>query len=176
MAMIQFGTQKQLAVNQGGNKMKKLLAITVAVAVVSMAGSAMAAGDTNTLTVSASVTGTCKFNAPKTSALTFPALDPSVNAPVTGTTTTTYWCTKGVTTDAITADNGANFTAGKRQMKDPVSTELIPYTLTLTKDGVANGGPTVPRTLTIDGGILFADFSAKSSGTYTDTVVLNILP
>jgi len=81
-----------------------------------------------------------------------------------------------VTTDAVTAGNGLNFAAGKRGMKDPVTNEVIPYTLNLSGDGLTNGGPTVPRTLTIDGGVLFADFSAKSSGTYVDTVVLNITP
>jgi spore coat protein U-like protein len=156
--------------------MKKLLAITAAAAIIAMAGAAMAAGS-NTLTVTASVTGTCKF-VTGTSSLTFPALDPSVNAPVAGTTTTNFWCTKGVTNLATVAaaDNGSNWSGTKRQMKDSVSGDLIPYTLTLTKDGLTNGGPTVPRTLTIDGGVLYADFSAKSAGTYTDSVSLTINP
>jgi Spore Coat Protein U domain len=154
--------------------MKKLLAITAAVAVVTMAGSAFAA-NSNTLTVSASVTGTCKFSSP-TSTLNFGALDPSVATDVNGSTTTNFWCTKGVSTDVITASNGGNFAGGKRQMKDTVSTDVIPYTLTLTKDGNANAGPATPRTLTVAGQVLATDYTAKSSGNYSDTVVLDITP
>jgi spore coat protein U-like protein len=154
--------------------MKKLLAITAAAAVMAMAGSVMAA-DSNTLTVSASVTGTCKFSSP-TSTLNFGALDPSVGTNVNGSTTTNFWCTKGVSTDAIVAGNGLNFAVGKRQMKDAVSTDVIPYTLTLTKDGNANVGPATPRTLTVAGNVLGTDYTAKTAGSYSDTVVLNITP
>lgn len=153
--------------------MKRIQIVLVA-AILAMAGSALAA-DSNTLTVSASVTGTCKFSS-ATSTLGFGALDPSLGTNVTGSTTTNFWCTKGVATDAITAGNGLNFASGKRQMKDSVSSDVIPYTLTLTKDGNANTGPASPRTLTIDGGVLGTDYTSKSAGSYSDTVVLNILP
>ena len=154
--------------------MKKLLAITAAVAIVAMAGTAMAA-DSNTLTVQASVTGTCKFVS-GTSTLNFGALDPSVGTDVNGSTTTQFWCTKGVSTDNITAGQGANWSGTKRQMLDTVSGDLIPYTLTLTPDGSANAGPASPRTLTVDGAVLGTDYTAKSAGSYSDTVVLNITP
>ncbi|MFZ3208873.1 MAG: spore coat protein U domain-containing protein, partial [Geobacteraceae bacterium] len=117
--------------------MKKLITITAA-AIVAMAGAAMAA-DSNTLTVQASVTGTCKFVTP-TSTLNFGALDPSVGTDVNGSTTTQFWCTKGVTTDAITAANGSNWSGTKRQMKDTTGADLIPYSLSLTPDGSANAG------------------------------------
>jgi uncharacterized membrane protein len=58
------------------HRMKKILVIITAVAITAMAGAAMAA-DSNTLTVTASVTGTCKF-VTGTSNLNFGALDPSV--------------------------------------------------------------------------------------------------
>lgn len=155
--------------------MKKVLAISAAAALMAMAGTAMAA-DTNTLTVQASVTGTCKFSS-ATSTLNFLSLDPSVGANATASTTTQFWCTKGVT-EAISAGNGSNYSGSKRQMKDTAvgGTDLIPYTLTLTKDGNANAGPNSPRTLTIDGGILGSDYTGKTASTYSDTVALTITP
>ena len=154
--------------------MKKITAITLTAAIVALAGAAMAA-DSNTLTVQASVTGTCKFSS-GTSTLNFGALDPSVGTNVNGSTTTNFWCTKGVTTDAIAANNGANWSGTKRQMKDTVSADLIPYTLTLTPDGSANTGPAAPRTLTIGGTVLGTDYTGKTAGSYSDTVTLNITP
>jgi hypothetical protein len=154
--------------------MKKVVAITLTAAIVAMAGAAMAAG-TNTLTVNANVLGTCKFVS-GTSTLAFGALDPSIGTDVNGSTTTQFWCTKGVTTDAITAGDGSNFAGGKRQMKDTAGADLIPYTLTLTPDGVANTGPGFPRTLAIAGTVLGTDYTGKTAGNYSDTVVLNILP
>lgn len=152
--------------------MKKLLAITAA-AIVAMAGTAMAA-DTNTLTVQASVTGTCKFST-ATSTLNFGALDPSVGTDETAQTTTQFWCTKGVT-ETIAASNGSNWSGTKRQMKDTAGADVIPYTLTLTKDGIANAGPGTPRTLTIDGDILGTDYTGKTASTYSDSVALTITP
>jgi hypothetical protein len=156
--------------------MKKLIAITAAAAIVAMAGSAMAA-DTNTLTVQASVTGTCKFVS-ASSTLDFGALDPSLATNPTKQTTTTFWCTKGVTTDLIAAGNGLHYdaTASKRQMLDTgTSGDLIPYTLTLTKAG-SNAGPGSPRTLTIQGDILNSDYKNKTASNYSDTVQLSINP
>jgi spore coat protein U-like protein len=154
--------------------MKKFLAISAAIAIAAAAGTAMAA-DSNTLTVNASVTGTCKFSSP-TSTLNFGALDPSLGTNVNGTTTTQFWCTKGVSTDAVVADTGLNPFGGKNQMKDSVSGDVIPYTLALVKDGNANAGPATPRTLTINGQVLGTDYTAKTAGSYSDTVVLNITP
>lgn len=156
--------------------MKKLLAITAALAVMAMAGTAMAA-DSNTLTVQASVTGTCKFVTPKTSTLDFGPLDPSSTSNASASTTTQFWCTKGVTTDDITAGNGSNWSGSKRQMKAAgTSGDLIPYSLSLTKDGNSNLGPASARTLTIAGTILNADYVNKTADNYSDTVTLTITP
>jgi spore coat protein U-like protein len=154
--------------------MKKILAIITAVAITAMAGAAIAA-DTNTLTVQASVTGTCKFSS-ATSTLDFGALDPSASTNPTATTTTKFWCTKGITTDIITAGNGLNYSGTKNQMKDATSGDVIPYVLSLTKDGLSNTGPATPRTLTIKGDIQNSDYVNKAAGSYSDTVVLNITP
>ena len=157
-------------------RMRKGLVFWIAVAVFVTAGAAWAA-DTNSLTVRASVAGTCKFTAPKTSTLDFGPLDPSVGTDVSGSTTTTFWCTKGVTTDAVTAGPGLHLTAGKNAMQGPPpGLDLIPYSLTLTKDALPNAGPTAPRTLTIAGTVLGADYTAKTAGAYSDTVTISILP
>lgn len=151
-----------------------VLLVVTGMMIVSLSGTVMAA-DNNTLTVSASVTGTCKFSS-TTSTLAFGALDPSVGTNVNGSTTTQFWCTKG-TTETLSAGQGSNWDGSKRNMKiTGGGTDVIPYTLTLTPDGSANAGPGTPRTLTIGGQVLGTDYTGKTAGNYTDTVVLNITP
>jgi spore coat protein U-like protein len=152
--------------------MRRSMTVFIALAVLSACGVAWAV-DTNTLTVSASVTATCKFSS-ASSTLAFGALDPSVGTDVNGSTTTQFWCTKGVTTDAIIAGNGSNYSAPWRRMAGPGG-DLIPYSLTLTVAGT-NAGPASPRTLTIAGTVLGTDYTAKSAGSYSDTVALTITP
>ena len=155
--------------------MRRGMTILMALAVLAVGGAAAWALDTNTLTVTASVTGTCVFNS-GTSTLNFGALDPSNPVPVNGSTTTQFWCTRGVTTDLITADLGANPAGAIRQMRDSVSTDLIPYSLVLTPDGSTNQGPAFPRTLGISGTVLATDYTGKSAGNYTDTVTITLTP
>jgi spore coat protein U-like protein len=155
--------------------MKKSMTVFITLAVLAAGGAAWAA-DTNTLTVQASVTGTCKFVA-ATSALNFGALDPAIAVDVNGSTTTQFWCTKGLQTlVTLAADLGLNPAGGTRQMMDSVSTDLIPYSLTLTPDGGTNQGPASPRLLTISGTVLGANFAGKSEGNYSDTVLLTFTP
>jgi spore coat protein U-like protein len=154
--------------------MKRSTTVLMALAML-VVGGAVWAADTNTLTVTASVTGTCVFNS-ETSTLNFGALDPSNPVPVNSSTTTQFWCTRGVTTDLITANLGANPAGAIRQMRDSVSTDLIPYSLVLTPDGSTNQGPASPRTLGISGTVLAADYTGKSAGNYADTVTLTLTP
>ena len=154
--------------------MKRSTTVLMALAML-VVGGAVWAADTNTLTVTASVTGTCVFNS-ATSTLNFGALDPSNPVAVNGSTTTQFWCTRGVTTDLITANLGANPAGAIRQMRDSVSTDLIPYSLVLAPDGSTNQGPASPRTLGISGTVLAADYTGKSAGNYSDTVTLTLTP
>ncbi|MEY4729011.1 MAG: hypothetical protein RL020_169 [Pseudomonadota bacterium] len=156
------------------NACKKVAALGVALSALFMSASAMAAG-TNTLTVSANVVGTCKFST-ATSTLGFGALDPSVGAAVNATGSTTYWCTKGVTGVAITADNGANNSGGRRMKHATSATDFIPYSLTLTPSATAPAGPGTALTLGLAGGVLGADYTAVAAGNYADTVTLTITP
>jgi spore coat protein U-like protein len=154
--------------------MRKGVIVWGAMAVFLTAGAAWAA-DTNTLTVSASVTGTCKF-ASATSTLSFGNLDPAAGGDVNATPANVgFWCTKGVSTDLISANDGLNYSGTKRQMAGPGG-DLIPYTMTLTPDGAANGGPSTPRNLQITGTVLGTDYTGKSAGSYSDTVLVSINP
>ena len=154
--------------------MRKSMTVFIALALLAAGGAAWAA-DTNTLTVTASVAGTCRFTGTKTSTLDFGALDPATPVLVNGSGTTQFWCTKGVMTDAVTAGNGANYFGTSRRMAGPGG-DFIPYSLNLTPDTNSNAGPATPRTLTIGGTVLAADYTGVSSGSYSDTVTLTINP
>jgi len=153
--------------------MKRSMTVFIALAVLAFSGAAWAA-DTNTVTVSAVVTRTCKFSS-ATSTLNFPPLDPSTPVNVNGSTSTRYWCTKDVTTGPVTATNGGNWSGTSRRMAGPGG-DLIPYTLGLTPDAAPNAGPGSPRTLTIGGSVLGADYTGVTAGSYQDTVTLTINP
>lgn len=155
--------------------MKKILLLVAVMTIVAIAGAAMAA-NSNTLTVSASVLGSCKFEAAASTVNFAAALDPTVGTDQNASGTTTFWCTKGSGAPIITADNGSNWNGTKRQMHDTVSGDLIPYTLTLTPDANPNLGPSSPRTLTIGVAVLGTDYTANSAGNYADTVRLSINP
>ncbi len=154
--------------------MKKSMVLALAMGLVMALGGVATAVDSNTLTVTANVVGTCKFSS-GTSSLPFGSLDPSVGTNVNASSTTQFWCTKGLATDNITAGNGAHWSGSMRQMAE-ASGDLIPYSLTLTKDSNTNQGPASPRTLTISGTVLGTDYVNKTMGDYTDTVTLTINP
>lgn len=133
------------------------------------------AADNKNLNVTANVTGTCKFKSNTADTLAFGALDPSVGTNVNASTNVLYWCTKGVTTAAVTMGNGLNHDGSKRNMKDSASGDAIPYTLSVTLSGTP-GGPTVDLTAAVSGQVLGADYTAKAAGNYADTVVLTLNP
>lgn len=154
--------------------MKKSMTVFIALAVLAAGGAAWAA-DTNILTVQASVAPTCMFVS-ATSTLGFGVLDPATPVLVNGSTTTQFWCTAGVPVATLSAGNGANWSGTSRQMLGPAATDLIPYSLSLSPDGLPNAGPGSPRTLTINGSILAADYTGATAGNYTDTVSITIIP
>ncbi len=154
--------------------MRRVSLFGVALVLIAMAGTAVAA-DTNTMTVSASVTGVCKF-ASATSTLNFGSLDPSVGTDVTpAPTLINFWCTKGVTTDAITVGGSATSPLNGRSMGGPAG-DSIPYSLSWSPPAGANNGPGSPRTLSIAGTVLGTDYTGKSAGSYSDTVTISITP
>ena len=153
--------------------MRRTLMAVIAVALVAMAGAAMAA-DTTTVAVSATVVGTCKFTAGGT--IPFGNLDPSVGTNQTpAVTQPTFWCTKGA--DYTITDDGGLHESGptNRRMLHASLTEYIPYSFTYTAAGKGLG-PANILTMNIASTVLGADYINASAGSYTDTVTLTITP
>ena len=140
------------------------------------------AGNTNTVEVTAVITGTCNFSAANNAAgnttLDFGTLDQVAGGNAVATTTSlSYWCTKGEVATGITAGNGNNSggtCGGARCLNN--GTDLIPYSLVLSPSAATGAGKSTNLTVDIDGGITEADYIDVSAGDYTDLVVLTIVP
>ena len=134
------------------------------------------AGDSTNLTVSASVTGTCKFNTgPFT--MTFAPLDPSVATNQNASTTLTYKCTKGQAATSFSFDTDAISPASVNITNVP-SGDTIPVTLTWAV-GAAVGlgfGAGADLSLTVNGAILGTDYANVSAGAYTKIVAVVVAP
>jgi spore coat protein U-like protein len=142
---------------------------------------AFAASATNTLNVSATVTGNCKFNSAGPTALTIANsganIDPSVAIDATGSANVLYRCTSG-TTAAVTAANGTNASGAQQRVRDGVTANYMNYALALAGGAQAGTGFGAgnDKTLVVTGTIVQADFVNAPAGAYTDTVVLTITP
>jgi spore coat protein U-like protein len=157
----------------------KTSAIALAIALMG-AVPAFAASTTHTLSVSATVTGNCRFNTAGPTTLTIATgggvIDPSAAGPATGSVGVTFRCTTG-TTSTITADDGLSSTGpGARRVKQ--GTSYMPYSLTLTNAaqmGTGHGAGQ-DKTVTVDASIVAANYQNALAGAYSDTVVLTIAP
>jgi len=130
--------------------------------------------DSNTLTVSASVTGTCKFSS-GTSALNFGTIDQSSSADATASGNTQFWCTRNATY-TVSANNGLYFDTSRRMRHATETTEYIPYSLIFTPSSGTGTGKTSPITLSLSGTITNANYVNAIAGNYADTVILSITP
>ncbi len=149
---------------------KSIVAAVVLTMVIAMGGMAMAAG-TQTVAVTATVTGVCQFLTG--GAINF-TLDPSVGGNVNGTVTQpTFWCTNG-TTYTITDNGGLYNSAGTRRMLHGTA-DYIPYSFTYTASA-AGAGRTVTLTMDIASTVVGADYVNAAAGAYADTVTLTINP
>lgn len=156
--------------------MKKIRMAVVAVALVAMAGSAMAV-DTATVTVSASVLGNCRFST-NTGTVSFGTLDPAAGGNVNGTVTQpVFWCTRG-TSFTIGDDVGLHESGSTYRMQHATSTtDFIPYTFTYTGSGTGAGAGAANRiTMDIAAQVLGLDYINALAGSYSDTVTLTINP
>ncbi len=153
--------------------MKKFFITLILGSIVMIAGNALAA-DSNTLTVSASVTGTCRFSS-GTSTLNFGALDQSSAADANATGNTQFWCTRNATY-TVGANNGLYFDTARRMRHASETTEYIPYNLTFTPTAGTGTGKTSPITLNLSGTITNANYVNALAGNYADTVTLSITP
>jgi spore coat protein U-like protein len=151
----------------------------VFIALMLMVPAVTRAAGTAAVSVSATVLSrsVCRFDT-RTLALVFGNIDPESPADVTATATVGFRCggSANPATFAIVADSGLHGTGGFPRMQSGLdSSRFLPYFLGLNP---ATGS--VPRntnqTLTITGTIRRSDFQDAFAGTYTDTVVLSILP
>ncbi|MGD0276972.1 MAG: spore coat protein U domain-containing protein [Syntrophales bacterium] len=155
--------------------MRKILLVTIVVIMVAVWGGIALAADTNTLTVTATVLGVCKFNT-AAETLAFGTLDPSSAANGTGTATATFWCTNG-TTGTLAAGQGLYYSSSNRMRSAAHTTAFIPYSLGLSPTSTTGSGKSTPITLTITGTVLNADYiNALQTNDYTDTVSVTITP
>lgn len=145
-----------------------------------VAGTAMAA-DTATVTVTATVQGTCKFNpAAQTPTLAFGTLTPDVAAGnVTGSTSLTYWCTKGVTPLwTVQAAQPLPYT-GTIPGVTAGNTDVIRYTIDSVTVSGPSLGPGTTRTATVNGTI-YANgangYNLATADGYSGTFVMELNP
>jgi spore coat protein U-like protein len=147
--------------------MKKMQLIVTAAALLLMAGTAMAAGNT-TLDVSATVQASCSIGGPGT--LSFGVLDPILAPAATANSA-------GIT---ITCTNGTGYTVTPASaqggvMKASLTADTFAYSLVLPGGGTGTGtGAAVPFTVT--GNIAAGAYSGKPADLYSDVVTLSIVP
>lgn len=153
-------------------KTRLSLAMIALCAAAGFSSTAALAGDTASVAVSATVSGSCKFNSGGAVSFT---LDPSATADATGTVTQpAFWCTKG-TAYTLSDDDGINDSGGAQRMKHATLAEYTPYSFAYTTSGTGTGKGT-PITLDITSTVVNANFVNASAGAYADTVTLTITP
>ena len=154
-------------------KVKKIGFVGI-VCAVGLFNTAFAQSKTTTVPVTAQVVGTCKFTTTAGS-VSF-LLDPSINAPATGTVVQpTFFCTKNATY-TLTADNGKNFSVSRRMVDPANPTVFIPYSFVFTATGSGLGFGN-PLQMNIASTVVYADFqNAPVSAAYADSVVVSISP
>ena len=152
------------------------LAAALGMSVGLIAAGAVYASDTSNMTVQAAVVGSCKFNS--TPVLDVGNLDPANATNGSGSSTISFWCTKGAAY-TVTAGNGNNYNVGlsTRQMKGPGATDLMPYSLTLPAAATGTGaGKSTAITFAVTGSVLNANYINAQVGSYTDTVQMAVNP
>ncbi len=157
----------------GGFAMRRFF-ITIVFAAIILASGTSQGADSNTLTVSASVTGTCRFSS-GTSTLSFGTLDQNSSGDATATGNTQFWCTRNATY-TVSGNNGLYFDTNRRMRHATETSEYIPYSLGFTPASGTGTGKTSPITLSLTGTITNANYVNAIAGNFADTVVLSITP
>lgn len=133
--------------------MKAKILVAAAALMVPVVGSA---GNSNTLTATATVQAVCNFTT-TTSSLTFGSIDPTGAGAVTASTSIAYACTSG-TSPVLTMPAGGAMSDG---------TNSLPFSLTNTDLG---------GSIQIDGSVAQVDYSVAPAGAYSGTVTYTITP
>lgn len=147
---------------------KKLIAALVAMLV----SGAAAAGDNHTVTVNATVNGTCKFNA-GTSTVNL-TLDPTASSTLTQNASILYRCTKG-TAPAFALASGSTSSATGGNLVN--GAESIAYTFSSTSGGAGTGlGTGNDKTLGVSVSVNQANAANVTPNVYTDTIAITLTP
>jgi spore coat protein U-like protein len=147
---------------------KKLIAILVAMLV----SGAAAAGDNHTVTVNATVSGTCKFNA-GTSTVNV-TLDPTASSTVTQNASILYRCTKGTAPTFALASGSTSSATGGNLVN---GAESIAYTFSSTSGGSGSGmGTGNDKTLGLSVSVNQANAANVTPNVYTDTIAITLTP
>lgn len=136
--------------------MKSKYLVAGAAAVALLVPAASMAGNSNTLTATATVQAVCNF-ATTTSSLAFGSIDPTGTGPVTQSTSIAYACTSG-TTPTLTMPASGSMTSGANS---------LPFSLSNTDTGSA---------INITGTVAQTDYQAAPAGSYSGTVTYTIAP
>lgn len=142
-------------------KSLKLVVLSISLICTLGIGNAMAA-DSATITVNATVLGTCSFNA-NTYTMDFASIDPTNTGDITGSVELDFTCTNGTNWN-LTDESGIK---SMDSSDDTLAYNIATYALTGTGDGT-------PKTLTITGTVAEGEYATASAGTYSDTFTIGI--
>ena len=154
--------------------MKKILLASL-IATAFGASTSAFAGNTQTMAVSATITGTCKLQS--STAMAFGSIDPSSLTAASASAAVTYKCTNGTAPTSLTAV-GANDSAGQKRMLTGAST-FMNYSIAFTAPttaGTGFGPLTTATTVSVTGTVAVADFANAAAGAYADTLTFTIAP
>src|SRR5262245_14967208 len=154
-----------------GNAMKK----TILCSLLAAAFAAPAIADNATLTINATVAGTCKFTT-NSFTMNFGALDPVAAADQSRTTALTYKCTKNQAATSFSFDLDATSPA---TVNITNGTDNIPVKLTWTVPATTGSGfgvGSTPISMDVTGDILGTDYTNVSAGAYTKNVSVVVAP
>lgn len=159
------------------SKFARLAALAALIA----AGAAQAG--TGTLSVNASVPGTCKFTA--TPAMNF-TIDPSAAGPATASSVIKYKCTKNTGAGVFDVGGATNGTtgyssgAGAALVGGTGNTDTLQYSITWTNPGAFTGAgfgaSAAEGSVTLNGSIAATQYQNATPDTYTGSVTLTINP
>jgi hypothetical protein len=158
---------------------KKLTTLVVIGAALCMCNTAIAASDSDTMTVSATMAGGCTVSA---ASMIFPQMNPLMTGDLQTTTAGSLMiaCTSDVTPliwsdsarELVSAANTIPFSLG--QTLESAKTNALP----VISSGQAIAAPFVgnglEQAVPLHGLIKFADYSGKPAGTYTAFIMINV--
>jgi len=144
------------------------IAHAVAVVLLASASGAAFASDSQSLTVTATVSAVCKFVA--VPALSF-SIDPSLTGNQTGSATVSYKCTNGTSPTFAT---GAGTLTGRTLTR--VLGGTMAYDLSVAGASAGDGFSTAAETMTLTATVGQAAYQDAVAGAYTETLSLTVNP